>query len=254
MKSLDETDVSFAPLQFGSRATFQKALTELRYLKKVHGKLTRNDFDQVAAKYEFPVDFLNEGLKGLSFPDDFMIAKSKWFPILYRWAVDNENATRRLATLTTQCLRASFLRVFAPVYALIAFFSIAYGLYLLAYLTFLEIFSVLILPVILFIIPLFWEFHVRVAESKKELEDHKATMKEEGLIDNILSFEQFVREHYKLVLFAGHILASRPWVNLFEMGIVKTKNGVVPAFYAENPHLDYRNRLSKFLNNKEKAD
>jgi len=251
---MEETSISFLPLQFGSRATFQKALTELRYLKKVHGKLERNDFEQVAAKYKFPVDFLNEGLKGLSFPDDLMISKSKWFPILYRWAVDNENAIRKLTILTSQYLRAHFLRAFAPIYALMVFYSIGYGLQVFAHQTPVELFSVLILPAILFIIPLFWEFHVRVVKSKKELEDHKVTMEEEEMTDSILSFEQFTRKHYMLVLFAGHVLASKPLINFFKMGIVKTKNGVLPTFYAENPHLDYRTRLSKFLDVKEKVD
>jgi hypothetical protein len=242
------------PLEFGSRATFQKALTELRYLEKMHGKLRKNDFNQVAEKYKFPIDFLNQGLKGLSFPDDLMISKSKWFPILYRWAVDNENAIRRLTILTTQYLRACFLRILAPVYATIAFFLMGVGLYVVARLTFLEIFLVLILPAILFIIPLFWEFHMRVVQCQKELEDHKAIMKDEGMTDVVLRFAQFAIKHTPMVLFAGHVLASKPLLNFFKMGIVKTKDGALPAFYAENPHLDYRTRLSKFLDIKEKVE
>jgi len=91
----------------------------------------------------------------------------------------------------------------------------------------------------------------------------------------------FVNKHYRLVLFAGHILASKPQLSFFHLGAIKekkhkelkvgikqkilkslrllpkpkpapsTETGIVPVFYAENPHLEYEKRLSEMLKTEE---
>lgn len=95
---------------------------------------------------------------------------------------------------------------------------------------------------------------MKVDVSRRELEEHKATMTDEGMAKSILNFEHFTREHYVMVLFAGHVLASKPAINFFKVGNIQTKTGFIPAFYAENPHLDYRTRLAKFLDLKGNAE
>lgn len=257
MSKLAEIPLSSEPLRFGSKAEFQRALTELRYLERMYGRLRRDDLCLVAEKYSLPIDFLKEGLKGVSFPDDFMISKSKWFPILYRWAVGREEAIRELTLLTTRHLRAQFLFAAAPIYTVLAFAYAAYCLYEFANQTLLNVFIQALFPLILFIIPLLWELYLRVDETGRELEEHRKRMTNEGMITSISGFDEFRRKHYRTILYAGHILARKPLVNLFQVGALGEKNDFIPVFYAENPHLDYQTRLAKFLrpekNTKESA-
>jgi hypothetical protein len=73
------------PMKFGSEEDFYVAIAELKWIKSLRGNLKDEDIEQIANKYLFPSDFLKEGLKGLKYPEDFMLSKSKWFPILYTW-------------------------------------------------------------------------------------------------------------------------------------------------------------------------
>jgi len=82
----EETDqLSFDPMKFGSENDLKTALTELRWRKSTKGKLMKIDFRTVSEKYRFPIGFLKKGLTGLSYPEDWLISKSKWFPIIYNW-------------------------------------------------------------------------------------------------------------------------------------------------------------------------
>jgi len=77
--------MSPAEMKFGTEKEFQIALTELKWIEKAKGRLTKSDFEITAQKYNFPADFLKEGLSGLQFPRDYMISQSKWFPVVYVW-------------------------------------------------------------------------------------------------------------------------------------------------------------------------
>jgi len=119
--------------------------------------------------------------------------------------------------------------------------------------SFIEIGLVLVLPIIFFAIPLFLELHFRAGDIEGELNEHRKTMVDEEMTEIMISLEQFITQHYRTVLFAGHILAKKPLINLFKMEVIQTKAGTLPIFYAENPHLEYKTRLSKFLDLKEKV-
>jgi hypothetical protein len=73
-------------MKFGSQEDFKTAITELKWIMKTFGKVSRRDFETVSAKYNFPTDFLKAGLKGLMLEaDDYRISTSKWFPIIFSW-------------------------------------------------------------------------------------------------------------------------------------------------------------------------
>lgn len=72
-------------MKFGTEREFETALAELKWIEKTKGKVTKSDFEVTAQKYNFPADFLKEGLSGLQFPRDYMISQSKWFPVVYVW-------------------------------------------------------------------------------------------------------------------------------------------------------------------------
>lgn len=244
---MEQIPISFKKLEFGTNGTFQRALTELRYLKKIRGKLRKDDFSHVARKYKFPIEFLKKGLKGLSFPEDYIISQSKWFPILYRWAVYKEKAIQKLMLSLTRYYRARFSAIIVPV--LILTITAYLALYVSSFTeqTFLEMMSWLLFPVCLLIIELSWESYVRIGELRRTLEEHIETMKDEGMIGTVNRVITFAKKHYGLVLVAGHKLASKPVFNLFKMGVIPKETENVPLFYAENPHLDYEKRLSIFF-------
>ena len=267
--------ITFAPLRFGTYEDFMKSLTELQYLKNIKGKLKQNDFYYVSAKYHFPPEFLKQGLNGLSFPNDYTISHSKWFPILYQWSVSMEKANRELILLTTRYLRARFSSMMIIVFLSLIMLDIGLYTYLFEKQNALGIFSWLLLPLFLLTLQLSWEFYVKIGETRRTLDNHIETMIEEGMKNDVKTLMGFVNKNYKMVLFAGHILASKPLTHSYFLGMTKFKKPkdmkigklqkflvalhllpkpveiqgeeTIPVFFRENPHHAYVECLSKLL-------
>ena len=108
-------DLSLNAMKFGNEEDFKIAITELKWVIQTFGKATKKDFEVVSSKYNFPVDFLKQGLMGLEFPDDFKISKSKWFPILYSWSTRKREVSYKLFRLQIDYLKSRFslIRTFA---------------------------------------------------------------------------------------------------------------------------------------------
>jgi len=92
-------DLSLNAMKFGREEDFKIAITELKWIIETFGEATERDFEAVSSKYNFPIGFLKQGLKGLAFPDDYKISKSKCFPILYSWKVQREEISYKLLRL-----------------------------------------------------------------------------------------------------------------------------------------------------------
>jgi hypothetical protein len=109
---------SFDPMKFGSQNDLKLALTELKMMEKSNGRINKSDFSAVSQKYMFPIDFLEKGLKGFSYPEDLLISKSKWFAILYSWIVKDEERSLNLFRLQFAYIRARYVATFAIVYSI----------------------------------------------------------------------------------------------------------------------------------------
>jgi len=126
----DLAHVSLDPMKFGSEKDFHIALTELAWLKEARGEIGDNEIENVAQKYAFPFDFLKHGfVDGLDFPGDYIISKSKWFPIVYAWEKRMEYLGDAYLAQTVQQMEKTFwfiIAVLLPTTAGIMIWSVGY--------------------------------------------------------------------------------------------------------------------------------
>jgi len=102
------SSISFDAMKFGSENELRIALTELRWIKRNKGRVTNSDFKIISEKYRFPIDFLKKGFRGFSYPEDYLISKSKWFPILYSWVVQDRQHFINLSKLKIDYIRTRY--------------------------------------------------------------------------------------------------------------------------------------------------
>lgn len=214
--------LSFEAMKFGSENDLRIALTELKYIKETKGKLTNSDFRTVSEKYKFPIDFLKKGLKGFSFPEDYLISKSRWFPIIYSWVVRERELSNNLLKFQIGYYRTKFWSTI--------FLSVL-GAYLLQSgfilqnifeLGWLQLLSIIAIPFTFFFISLCIALKNNIANKKMKLDECSTRLKDEGFDRIIVSNEQFIRQNFKLIIYAGGIILkkiqSAPTLQFFFIG------------------------------------
>lgn len=274
--------ISFDPMRFGSKNDLDIALTELKWIKKVKGKLANSDFATVSEKYKFPIDFLKKGLLGFSYPDDWLVSKSKWFPIIYSWIIRDEEHSNFLLKLQIDHLRTRFHSFQFLSILLVFFIYLDLSLRLFFVLDFLQELSAIIFPFVLSFIALFIEFRNNIGSKKAKLEEYSDYLEQVGLGYVVVQNERFIMRNYRLVAYAGNIILrkmrSAPLVQLFPMGMTevnrqpsrltrllrkshllpKAYSGVsrekIPVFYGENPHIAYVDRIKVLAEKKSPSE
>jgi hypothetical protein len=246
------------PMKFGSEEDFYVAIAELRWIKSLQGNLKNEDVEQIANKYLFPSDFLKEGLKGLKYPEDFMLSKSKWFPILYTWYCQRnivKNVWKQAAIYAKAKYDFHHALLIALASVVGVWFIWSSGLISLSYM-----FSAV--GIIVSILLTLWR---RLEDRAEKLEVAKRLAELEGFGEDAAHAIQFALSHplltyytqkkgepLSLVLFPmGSIEEEEPSSPfrrfLGKLGIVKIKKKRIPVFWAENPGREYRERLTQLL-------
>lgn len=268
------SEISFDAMKFGSERDLRIALTELKWIKRTKGKLIRSDFETVSNKYKFPINFLKEGLKGFSYPEDYLISKSRWFPILYSWIVQERELGLDLFKFQINYVQTLFrFSMFLVILSMILV-QMGFTLQNLLDLDWLQFFSVIIFPFAFFFISLGTELRNGVANKKMQLDEYSAKLKEEGFHRLITNNERFITQHYKMIAYAGGTLLKKmrasPSLSFFYIGtkeeekpirlsrlsrlLVKlhllpkkssTEKERIPIFYGENPYIEYIKRIEK---------
>jgi len=269
------SNISFDAMEFGSENDLEIALTELKWMKKTKGKLAQSDFAMVSEKYKFPIDFLKKGLTGLTFPDDYRISRSEWFPILYSWIITRRELSLNLFKFQIDYLRTAFrLHSVLVVLALVLLQS---GITLqgLLDLDWSQSLWLIAVPFVFFFVSVCLELGNSIAAKKMQLDEYQAYLKEKGFDRVIARNERFIRRNYKQIIYAGHIILekmrSSPSMTFFYVGakeeeepqqlskrdrllirlhliprptatIEKQK---VPIFYGENADLEYKKRIDE---------
>lgn len=271
--------LSVDAMRFGLEKDLKIALTELRWIRKKSGKLEDRDFATVAEKYEFPIDFLRKGLDGFSFPDDYMISRSEWFPVLYSWVVRDRHFSMNLFRLQFSYIRTSFWSLFILCVLPAAFLYIDFLLRFLFELDLLQEMSILVLPSVLFFVAVFFELRSYIGSKKAQLDEYLTRLREMGLQRIIAYNESFIQRNYRNIVFAGNILLrklqSSRSLTFFHVGSgiiqepparlketsrfdrlliklhllpkpsVSFETEDIPIFYVEDPHDEYEKRIKK---------
>jgi len=268
-------EISFDAMKFGTERDLRVALTELKWIKKTKGKVTKSDFEIVSEKYRFPTDFLKKGLRGFSFPEDYLISKSRWFPVLYSWTVHRHEHELNLFKFQFDYVQSLFRFSVILMFLGVVLSQLGFTLHNLLDLDWLQFLSAIILPFAFFFISLSAELRNSVADTKMKLDEYTAKLKEAGFYRIITANEKFIREHYRMVALAGGTLLKKmrasPSVSGIYIGtkeeekplqlsrlsrllvrlhllpkpsasVVKEK---IPVFYAENPYIEYRKRIGE---------
>ena len=266
--------ISFEPMKFGNENELNIALTELRWINKVKGKLKNSDFKTVSDKYRFPVDFLKKGIREFSYPEDFLISKSKWFPILYSWVVRDKQYSINLFKFQFDYYPAKFRAIlFLAIFAGISL-NVGSILQILFKLDLLQM-TTLAISFILSFIALYVALRNNLHNRKTKLDEYSANLEEMGLRRIIVHNEQFIQRHYRHVIHAGGIILkkiqSSPTLTFFYMGTTEKEREKqptrfnrlleklhllpkpsapiekekIPVFYAENPFVEYRKRIEE---------
>jgi len=275
---------SFDAMKFGSERDLRIALTELRWIKRTRGKLNRNDFETVSNKYGFPIDFLRKGLKGFSYPEDYLVSKSKWFPILYSWTVRRTEFGLNLFRFQIDYVQTLFrFSLFLGILGIVLF-QMGFTLQNLLNLDLSQFLSVLIFPFAFFFISLAAELRNSVANKKMMLEECTAKLKEEGFHQLIDDNERFIRQHYTIIAYAGGTVLKKmqesPSLSLFYIGAKEEKKPMrlnklsrllirlhllpkpsaslekekIPIFYGENPYIEYRKRIGELAQDRSREE
>jgi hypothetical protein len=239
MKSL-----SLQPMHFGSEEDFKIAVTELKWLDKTFGKIAEKDYEAIANKYNFPVDFLKKGLKeGLKEWDDYKIGKSPWFPILYSWKAQGKEASDRLIRLQIDYLYTKARRQRTFVFSLAVCLWITVFLRSVIYLDYLQL-SLLIVTFGIFIFGLWFQLMDPVSEKKLKLDNYKRYLKQKGLIETLKSGEDYAKQQRNVVGFAGNVLIKK-LESAIEMSVFAFhKDGTTLHLDDwEDPNVEYKKRI-----------
>jgi len=238
-------NLSLSAMKFGSEEDFRVAITELKWIIKTFGKATKKDFELVSSKYNFPISFLKQGLKGLVFPDDYRISKSKWFPILFSWVCQRKEMSYNLFRLQIDYLSSRF-SIIRTLVILIAIFQLLI-FFLQNYLTLDALnLTLLIISFGLFLVGLSFEMRGDLSTKKLALDEYRYMLKQRNLERIIKENDDFIKRHYKHIIYAGNIMKKKlelaPQITIFAC---HTENGVLHIDDWENPLLEYQKRISQ---------
>jgi hypothetical protein len=260
------------------------ALTELRWIKKNRGKLTNSNFKTVSEKYKFPIDFLKKGIRGFSYPEDFLISKSKWFPILYSWVVRDRQYSINLFRLQFDYYRRKIRSILFLGILPAVFFYVDSTLQMFFKLDLLQRISLVLLPFIFFYISLCIGLRNHIGSKRMKVDEYSTHLEEMGLRYIIANNEKFIQDHFEYVVHASDILLrkmqSSPTPTLFYIGTtekeiekrparftrllrklhllpkpsVSIEKEKIPVFYAENPYIEYRKRIEELTSSNGDTD
>jgi hypothetical protein len=237
--------LSYDTMKFGSEEEFKIAITELKWIRK-NRKVSDVDFETLSLKYNFPQDFLNAGLDGLKYPDDFRVSTSKWFPIIFSWNVQREEASNKLVLFYIDFVHTRFTRFRTFLFSVVlSIFSIS----LLA-----NYFSadaltlaILILTFGTFLGSLYYQLMDPVSDIKKEMEDYEHLLKQKGLEKIIDNAREYAKTYNKQIQVAGNILKqkidSQTTVISYEPPTVENKTLILHD--CEDPYEAYKKRISE---------
>ena len=274
------SEISYDPMKFGSERDLGIALTELKWMKRTKGKLTKGDFETVSDKYKLPIDFLKERLKGFSYPEDHLVSKSKWFPIIYSWRYHERELGLNLFKFQIDFVQTLFrFSIFLVILGIILF-QMGYAVQSLLDLDWLQFLLIIIFPFVFFFISLGAELGNNVVNKKMQLDEYAAKLKGEGFHRIITANERFIREHYKMIAFAGGTflknIQKSPPASFFYIGMTEVEKPIkiswtnrllaklhlipsqpastekerVPIFYGENPYVEYIKRIEDLSESK----
>lgn len=235
--------MTFSPMKFGSEEDFKIAINELKWINHTKGKLTKEDFEKVSEKYCFPDDFLKHGIVGLVFPDDYRISKSKWYPIIYSWSVQENEQSNRLYRLQIDYISTKHSYIFTLTGALGGSELLAAFLWNYFDLGIVNL-ALLAVSFLLFIAALAFEMRNNLADKKQALQEFRYQLREKGFEKVIESNDRTIRESYKHFASAGKIMQKK-----LEEGIVMTifkyriENGTLIVEDSEFPFEEYKKRL-----------
>jgi hypothetical protein len=263
---------SLDPMKFGSQNDLQIALTELRVIEKSKGRLSQSDFLSVSQKYMFPIDFLKQGLKGFSYPEDWLISTSKWFTILYSWMVKDKERSSNLFRLQFAYVFGGWVATVAIVVSIVALVyvegTLPYFFHIDLFHNFLEV----ALPFVFFIVSLGAGFGIFLNDRKAKIEDYSDQLREAGLGYIIENNERFIIQNYRAIAYgAGNIflrkLAESNTFTFIHVGMneedkqpssrakllvrlhllpksfATSKKEKIPVFYGENAYVEYKKRI-----------
>lgn len=242
-------DLSLAPMRFGSREDFKTAITELKWIIKTSGKVSRGDFEAVSTKYNFPTDFLKAGLKTglkgfMSDANDYRISTSKWFPIIFSWDCQRKEVSDELFRLHVDFLSSRY-SVIRTIVLLIGMFQVLV-IFLWNYLALDSLnLTLLVVSFALFIISLFFQMWDSVSAKNIGLEKYRHHLRQNGLGDLIEEDNRFVRDHYKSVLYASKILKKK-LEEALQISVFSShmKDGRLIIDDYEWPSEEYRKRIA----------
>lgn len=275
-------ETSFDAMKFGSKRDLRLALTELKWIMRTKGKLIKSDFETVSDKYNFPIDFLKGGLKGFSFPEEYRVSKSKWFPIIYSWMYHERELGLNLFKFQIDYVQTLFR--FSLFFAILGMILVQMGFTLqhLLDLDWLQFLSIIIFPFAFFIISLGAELRNGLSNKKMRLDEYTAKLKREGYQEMIAANEKFIREHYRMIAYAGGTFLKNIQKSLspsfFYVGMTEVEKPIkitwisrllarlrllprqaassekerIPIFYGENPYAAYRKRIEEISESKPK--
>jgi hypothetical protein len=233
-------------MKFGSQEDFKTAITELKWVMKTFGKVSRRDFETVSTKYNFPTDFLKAGLKGLMLEaDDYRISTSKWFPIIFSWDWQRKEVSDELFRLHIDFLSSRF-SVIRTLVLLVALFQVlVFFLWNYLKLDSLNL-TLLVVSLALFIISLFSQMWDSVAAKNIALEKYRHLLKQKGLGQIIEEDNRVVRAHYKFIIYAPKIMKKK-LEEALSIAVFPShmKDGcLIPDEY-EWPFEEYRKRITQ---------
>jgi hypothetical protein len=273
--------ISFDPMKFGSENDLRVALTELRLIAKSNGHISENDFLSVSQKYLFPIDFLKKGLEGFSYPEDWLISKSKWFAVLYSWIVKDKEHSLDLFRLQFAYIRARYIATVVITVLLMALVYTDFTLPLFFQIDMLQRLLGEIFPFVLSIVALGIGFGISLNDKKTKIEEYSQQLREAGLGYIVENNERLISENYRRIVYAGSILLRKleepnaitaihvrtdekekppsRWtvllcsLHLLPKSLATIKREKIPVFYGENPYVAYQKRIEELSKESKKT-
>lgn len=237
--------LSYEAMKFGSEEEFKIALTELKWIQK-NRKLTDGDFETLSTKYNLPQDFLKAALGGLRYPDDFRISTSKWFPIVFSWNVQREEAINKMERLYIDFIHTRFTRLRTFL------FSVALSMFSITLLA--NYFSVnaltlaiLILTFGTFLGSLYYQLMDPVSDIKKDMDDYEHFLKQKGLEKIIENAREYAKTYRKQIEVVGNMMKQKldSHVTVISYAPPSVEGGTLILHDCEDPYEAYRKRVSE---------
>jgi hypothetical protein len=274
-KTSDLFPPQYDPMKFGTEDDYSKALTELRFLRKINGSLSEDDFRDVSRKYNFPTGFLKDGLKGLPFPRESVVSTSKWFPIVFAWMAQERELSNDLFRL--QIPYSQTLGRYIMMLILFATAGIAIGIALLVglRLDWLTTSVGFVIPFALAYLSVVLQLRANLSAQKVRIDELKSKMEKAGLGHIVESHDRFLSAYAEDILWVGDIilqklLTATP-MQLINKGSIKMKlpkkesmveklehlahrripnkveEDIIPVFTGENPYQEYVKRINEIF-------